>query len=473
MPCLFPTWVLAAAVTPPPGPRAEPTTTHKNGLHGIFTETPSFGTGGTTRVVTVHMQNASDSCHPEGPPMSVNPHSDNQSGVPQPPDGPAQSRRSRALLLIGASVAVLATVSALGVSLGRGGEDPQAGTAAAHEGMINGTVWVANEAGGSLTAIDAGTNEVVTTVSAVAGPHNVQVSPDGTSVWTVSGHDGYAAMLASQTLVLHGAVPTGAAPAHVVVSPDGATTYITNGGDGTVSVIDTATMKPTGTIKVGQGPHGLRPSPDGRWLYVANVADTTLSVIDTRTARKVADIEVGQAPAQVAFSPDGRYVYASLNGEDAVAKVDTRSRKIVGKVSVGDGPIQTYVSGDNRYLLVANQGTEEKPGTTVSVIDTKTFNVAADVETGQGSHGIVIDPSSRHAYVTNIYSDDVAVVDLAELTVVARIRVGDKPNGVSFSALRLEPQADVTLRLPDSVTGSDDDMEEGHDGESHGGATEH
>ncbi len=306
-------------------------------------------------------------------------------------------------------------------------------------------------------------------MSGLDGPHNVQVSPDGTSVWAVSGHDGYAAMFTAQTMRMHGAVPTGAAPAHVVVSPDGATAYATNGGDATVSVLDTATMQPVGTIDVGPGPHGLRPSPDGRWIYVADIGGTTLSVIDTTTNTRVADIEVGRAPAQVAFSPDGRYVYASLSGEDAVAKVDTRSRRLLGTIPVGDGPIQTYVSADNRRLLVANQGSERRPGTTVSVIDTETFTVTATVETGRGAHGIVIEPSGRHAYITNIYSDDVAVLDLAELRVVARIPVGDAPNGVSFSALPVQRRGDVTLRMPDAMGDPGSGME-GHEDTGHGSA---
>lgn len=376
---------------------------------------------------------------------------------------------SRGMAIVGASLGVLLVAgAALVATSGTGNNGQQHASASAHQGMVTGTVWVANEAGNSLTAIDATTNTVATTVAGIDGPHNVQVSPDGASLWTVSGHDGYAAMLSARTVDLHGAVPTGAAPAHIVVSTDGATVYATNGGDETVSVIDATTMEHIDAIKVGDGPHGLRPSPDGRWLYVANMADSTLSVIDTQTNNPVGDIDVGQAPAQVAFSPDSRFLYASLNGEDAVAKVDTRSRKLVGKVSVGDGPIQTYVSGDNRYLLVANQGTEKQPGTTVSVIDTRTFAVIANVETGLGAHGIVIDPSSRHAYVTNIYSDDVAIVDLTELRVVARIPVGDKPNGISFSTLSLEHQADVTLRLPDSAVGSHGALE-GHDNPSHDG----
>lgn len=376
----------------------------------------------------------------------------------------------RVVALSAGALAVLAAAGGLAALNGyddRADEGSTAAALAGHRGMVEGTVWIANEGGDSLTAIDAATNRVVTTVAGVEGPHNVQVSPDGASVWTVSGHDGYAAMLSAGSLDLHGVVPTGSAPAHVVVSPDGATAYTTNGADDTVSVIDASTMKAIDTIKVGHGPHGLRPSPDGRWLVVANVADTTLSVIDTRTNQLVTDVEVGKAPAQVAFSPDGRFVYASLNGEDAVAKVDMTSRKLVGTVAVGDGPIQTYVSGDNRYLLVANQGTEDSPGTAVSVIDIKTFTVTATVETGQGSHGVVVDPSSQHAYVTNIYGDDVAVLDLQELEVVARIPVGDKPNGVSLSPLPNDAEdGSVTLDLSTDPEVPADEIETDH-GDGH------
>lgn len=387
-----------------------------------------------------------------------------------PDDGERRSRRVRGWRAVVPVLAVSIGAAGVFAAVGRGGDDTAtsegrqgdagAVAAASHGGMVTGTVWVANEEGGSLSAIDAATNKVVTTVEGVEGPHNVQVSPDGRSVWAVSGHDSMAVMLDAATLALHGTVPTGGAPAHVVVTPDGRTTYTTNGADGTVTAIDSATMKPVATIPVGAGPHGLRPSPDGRWVFVANVSGSTLSVIDTAANTKVADIEVGTAPAQVAFSPDGRFVYASLNAEDAVVKVDVSSRKVVGRVPVGDGPIQTYVTPDNRYVLAANQGTKDRPGTTLSVIDTATFTVARTVETGQGAHGVVIDPSSRHAYVTNLYGDDVAVVDLAELRVVARIPVGDKPNGISYSPVAVRAQSPVTVEMPEG---------HGSDADAHGG----
>ncbi len=321
---------------------------------------------------------------------------------------------------------------------------------------VEGAVWVANEGEGSLSVIDVATNRVVATLAGIEGPHNVQASPDGLSAWAVSGHDDAAVRIDAETYEVSGVVPVGDAPAHVVVLPDGSAAYVTNAGDDTVSVIDVAKLEVVATIPAGPYPHGLRPSPDGRVVVVANAGGTTLSVIDPATHTVSAEIEVGKAPVQVAFSPDGEFVYASLRDEDAVAKVDLATGSVVGKVTIGPGPIQVYVSPDGRYLVAANQGTEEAPGTTLSIVDTATFAAVTEVETGTGAHGVVVDPSSRYAYVTNLYGDDVAVVDLEERAVVARIPVGDMPNGISFSPV---------LPAPGGVADLGPGIGGGHDGE--------
>jgi YVTN family beta-propeller protein len=208
----------------------------------------------------------------------------------------------------------------------------------------------------------------------------------------------------------------------------------------------------------GAIPTGLRPSPDGKWLYVANAKGTTLSVIDTALNEKVADVEVGEKPVQVAFSPDGAYVYSSLNGENAVAKVDVASRKLVGKVEVGAGPVQVYVTPDGKYLLAANQGTQSKPSTTVSIVETENFRVVKTVETGKGAHGVVVDPSGKHAYITNIYGNDVAVLDIADQKVVATVPAGEAPNGVSFSRFAPAPASSPEIKLV--LPGAGENVEE-------------
>jgi YVTN family beta-propeller protein len=312
---------------------------------------------------------------------------------------------------------------------------------------IQGTIWVADEFGNSITVIDASTNEVITILTGIEGPHNLQVSPDGATVWAVSGHDSTAIAIDAQTYELLGTIPTGAHPAHIILTPDGNTAYVTNSEDNSVTAIDVASMTVVATIPVRVYPHGLRPSPDGRWVYVAITNGTTLSVIDTSTNTVVADVEVGQRPVQVAFSPDGAFVYASLNAENAVAKVDVATQTLVDTVEVGVGPVQVFVTPDNSTLLVANQGTEDNPSTTVSVVDTATFSVINTIETGDGAHGVVIEPSGQYAYITNLYENSVSVLDLTNQQVIANVPTGSGPNGISFSPLPASPASGLEIAL--------------------------
>ena len=337
---------------------------------------------------------------------------------------------------------------------------------------LAGTIWVANEEGNSLSAIDAATNKVVATLTGIPGPHNLQVSPDGSTVWAVSGHEALAVAVDSQSYALVGTAPVGNAPAHVVVSPDGMTAYISNSGDSTVTVLNTATFTVNATIPVGEFPHGLRPSPDGQQVAVANLRSDTISLIDTVSLTVEATIEVGAGPVQVAFAPDGATLYVTLNGEDAIAVVDLETKRVTGKVAVGDGPVQIYVTPDASTILVANQGTEEAPGTTLSIVDAATLSAVATVETGQGAHGVVVEPSGRYAYVTNLYGDDLAVVDLVDRQVVATVSTGSSPNGVSFSPVEATamPSPEIALPIPTHEDGTDEHTEdaegsevEGHD----------
>ena len=286
---------------------------------------------------------------------------------------------------------------------------------------------VADEGASAVSVIDATSFKRTGSIPVGQGPHNVQVSPDGKWVWVTNNGDppkaaetmpaekmpkaehwamaGAGAVWAidAATGAVVARVLVGKHPAHVVAS-DGRTAYITNGGDNTVSVLDTTAQRVIGVIPVGASPHGLR---DGKQVWVANLKGGTVSVIDTQTRKQIARIAVGKGPAQVGFTPDGRLGFVSLSEENRVAVIDPASRQVVRKVSVGTVPIQVYATPDSRLLLVANQGTPEKPGKTVSFIDLGTFKAVATIETGPGAHGVVIDRDGRRAFVTNTYANTV------------------------------------------------------------------
>ncbi|MCG3153394.1 MAG: hypothetical protein GEEBNDBF_02707 [bacterium] len=211
-------------------------------------------------------------------------------------------------------------------------------------------------------------------------------------------------------------------------------------------------MKVTATIPVGVMPHGARPSPDGKWVAVANMDSRTVSVISTASHKVTTTISVGAKPVQVGFSPDGKALFVSLNQTAEVGRIDTATWQVTGKAASGPGPVQVFVAADNSVLAVANQGTNEAPGTSLKLFSPLDLKLLATIPTGRGAHGVVIDPDSTRAYVTNVYDNTVSVIDLASRKAVATIPVGEAPNGISFAdrapAVPASPVISVSLTAP-------------------------
>lgn len=294
-----------------------------------------------------------------------------------------------------------------------------------------GSVWVADEGGDSLTVIDVTTNTVAVTLTGLANPHNVQVSPDGTTIYAVQADH---TLLAIDPVIYDviGSARTGAHPAHVIEAPNGKV-YVTDSGDATVSVFQAPGLQPAGKIQLDGAPHGLRPAADGSVIVVANTGSETLELIDPATDQPTGAIPVGGGPVQVAVSADGHYAYASITDPPSVVKVDLTSREVVGSVKVSAAPTQIVLTPDDATVLSADEGTADRPGNKLSIIDTAAMSVRDTVRTGSRPHGVVVDAAGGHAWVTNVGDGTVSAINLEQPTAVATITVGQDPAGISYT----------------------------------------
>ena len=362
-----------------------------------------------------------------------------------------------------AKLIALGALTALGVGLAGCSQAPDRTPAQAGPPPA-GSVWVADEGADSLSVIDTATNSVAMTLTGITGPHNVQVGPDGTVVYATSSA-GRVVAIDPATYRVIASAPTGPHPAHVVEAPNGKV-YVTNAGDGTVSVYQRNGLAPAGRITLGGMPHGLRPAAGGSVIVVANMMDAELDLIDPATDTSLGSVAVGASPLQVAVSADGRYAYTGISDPPSVVKVDLSQRKVIGTVAVPDSPVQLYLSPDEKTVLCADQGSEQAPGHTLSVINTATMTGRGTVPTGSGPHGVVIDASGRWAWVTNSFDNTVSVVDVTALSVTATIPAGTGPNGISFStappAAAPATTASLTIAPPPASSSSAQDPHSGH-----------
>jgi YVTN family beta-propeller protein len=363
-------------------------------------------------------------------------------------------------------------------------------------------VYVAIEGENHIAVLNPETQTVIKTIDLLErvgdiihefSPHNVQVAPDGKSVWVTAnhGHGEHDENEDHQESDIHGGreehgfrfIPTvhachpadeqsgsgaiepcseDAAPdqlivinprtdtitkripidlgvhlAHVVVTKDGSFAYATAQERGMIYKIDARTFKIADEIEAPKGsePHGLRLSPDSSTAYIALLQGKGLGILDLQTDTLTTVPLAGNA-VQTGVTPDGKSVVISLYNTKQLAVFDVETKKVITIDLPEDakGPIQMYPTPNSRFVYVADQGYyfEQPNGNRLYKIDLESRSIIKEITAGDAPHGIVISPDGKFAYVTNLLSQDISIIDTVTDTEVGRITVGKMPNGISI-----------------------------------------
>jgi len=318
----------------------------------------------------------------------------------------------------------------------------------------------------------------------INGPHGITVSPDGRFYYISIAHGTpYGTFWKFRTAddQVVGRTTLGLFPASVQTTPDGALAFVVNfnlHGDmvpSSVSVVSTDEMVEIARITTCTMPHGSRVNAAGTHQYSACMMDDLLVEIDTRTLevarhfRLVKGKEMGMPGAPAAMShaahgaggamnhdaatmsadavqcsptwaqpgADGRKIYIACNKSNEIVEVDFATWTLARRWSAGEGVYNLAASPDGRYLVATN-----KRGQSISVYDLATTKQVARIPTRKGVvHGVAISPDSRYAFVTQEGKGSepgiVEVFDLASMTSVATLELGQQAAGVDF--FRVEP----------------------------------
>lgn len=330
-------------------------------------------------------------------------------------------------------------------------------------------VYVALEGEGKVAVIDTKSTKVIQTIDlseTVDGEtvrymaHNVQVTPDGRKVLVTSnveegmemeegemphgddmGHGQNSDKLividpSTDKIIDSISVDIDSHLAHVVTSPDAKIAYVTSQEKSKIYLVDIGGDKVIREVELGDssGPHGLRVSPDGSEVYIALIDGKAMAILDTKT-NTVRNIALPGAGVQTAVTPDGVYAFSSVYDTKQIAWLN-RGNNEQGLISLPEGsrgPVQIYPTPDSRYLYVADQGYyfDQPTGNLVYRIDIGRKVVDQTIMAGSAPHGIVVSADGTRAYVTNLLSDDVSIIDTNTNKEISKIPVGDMPNGIS------------------------------------------
>jgi YVTN family beta-propeller protein len=123
-----------------------------------------------------------------------------------------------------------------------------------------------------------------------------------------------------------------------------------------------------------------------------------------------------------------RDAFFANSGSGTVSVADTGTGAVLANVGVGDEPVDVAVTPDGARAFVVNKGSSS-----VSVIAVSTLSVIANVEVGKEPSGIAIAPGGAYAYVSNFGDNTVSVIGAATLSVIANVVVGTEPEGIAIA----------------------------------------
>ncbi len=206
---------------------------------------------------------------------------------------------------------------------------------------------------------------------------------------------------------------------------------------------------------------GFRPEVDlNTWYILALNHRGSISVIDplvdSGASGMLLDLVMLESPGEAwTLGPKNNQLYVTLPAAGKVAVINTDTWEVKTNIQTGLGSNQIAFQPDGRFFWVGldkSMGGANQPGG-VTAVDPGTQRVVSQIQTGHGHHEIVFGDDSRHAYVTNEKDGTVSVIDIWKYKKIKDIKTGSRPTSLAYSktahAVYVTDSSDGTIYVID------------------------
>jgi len=236
----------------------------------------------------------------------------------------------------------------------------------------------------------------------------------------------------------------------LVGSAQAGTLVVANKSEATVSLVDTQTGEIRATLPTGNAPHEVDVSPNGTLALVGNYGTkeepgSTLTLIDVPAAEVVKTIELeGYTRPHGIVWIDNDTAVVTVEDNNALIRVEIETGKVVQEIGTDSEISHMVAVARNQGLaFVANIGSGS-----VTVIDLALGTRLVNIPTGEGAEGITVTPNGRFVWVTNRAEDTITVIKTSNRRPVAKLEAGSFP-------IRAEATADGRFVLVTNAKGDD------------------
>ena len=299
--------------------------------------------------------------------------------------------------------------------------------------LTGAVLLVGNKGEDTLSFVDLATGQELGRQSTGKAPHEIAISPDGTTAAVVA----YGARsidlfdVATRTKLKTIDLSPNEGPHGIAWLKDGRI-VVTTERSKSVAVVDPTAGKVVASIPTEQeGTHMVAVTSDGHIAYTANIRSGTVSVVDLRQGRKLRDVAVGGEPEGLALSKEEQVLWVADLKSARVQAFDTESFDKIGEVATGPVPIRVAASPDGRWIVTSNVGDGS-----LTLIDAASLKKVKDVSvtgTREAGQVTILFGQDGRLYAAETGRNMVAEIDLTSGTVLRRLPAGTNGDGLAIA----------------------------------------
>lgn len=212
--------------------------------------------------------------------------------------------------------------------------------------------------------------------------------------------------------------------------------YVPNAGDGTISIINVAEGRLIDEIKIGDSvSHGIAVSSDGKKLYTGNLENGEVFILDINSKEIISTINTGRNLHGIDITPDGRYLFTT-SGDTQEGKefnyiniIDTMNDKIIKTLeSDGKSPSHIDFTKDSKVAFINNVMSGD-----ITVVDVEKLEIVSSIKVGTMPNESELSPDDKYLYVANVQDGTMSIVDVKKSKEIDKIKTGEGTHGVAVS----------------------------------------
>jgi YVTN family beta-propeller protein len=300
---------------------------------------------------------------------------------------------------------------------------------------LSAQLLVLNKDDATLAFMDPVSGKTAATVATGDGPHEIEVSTDGRLAFVSNygardpGNSLSVVDIAARKEVKRVDLGEMRRP-HGLTFANGRV-YLTSEVSKRVASYDPVSQRIDWTFDVGQeGTHMVLASRDGAKLFTSNMGSNSIGLLERGAGGEWAQklIPVGAGPEGLDLSPDGRALWSAHSRDGGISIVDTASGKVTHTFDAKtQRSNRLKFTPDGKHVLLS-----DLTGGELVVLDAAKRAEVKRLKLGRTPTGILVPPGGREAFVAVSGDNQIAVIDLAKLSVARTIATGNNPDGMAW-----------------------------------------